>query len=278
MSHAKRRLAAILCADAVGYSRLMEEDEDGTLDRLRGCRGAIADLVAARDGRIVNTWGDAVIVEFASVLEAVRCAVDIQTDLAARNARLPADARMAFRIGINLGDVMVEGDDIYGDGVNIAARLQQAAEPGGIVISGPVYDQVHAKLAMGFDPLGVKAVKNLSEPVETYRVRVGGANAPAGVSHGRRSRENRPPRARDERSVSAEEMADDAAMRPAGRGVRQLWSWYGRQSARIRTAVAGIGFFFLLNLFTGLDSLWFFWPSIPFFLMLLSPGRDRRRH
>lgn len=142
----KRRLTTVLCADVYGYSRLMEADETGTLETLRRYRTAIARLVERHDGRIVNTWGDAVIAEFASVVEAVQCAVEIQQEIASQASTQASP--MQFRIGINLGDVMVDGSDIYGDGVNIASRLQELAEPGGVVISSSVYDQVHNKLSV----------------------------------------------------------------------------------------------------------------------------------
>ena len=169
----KRRLTTVLCADVHGYSRLMEADEAGTLATLRRYRTAIAGLVERHDGRIVNTWGDAVIAEFASVVEAVQCAVEIQQEISNQESDPPHAHRMRFRIGINLGDVMVEGSDIYGDGVNIAARLQELAEPGGVVISSPVYDQVHNKLSVGFDCLGQQQMKNVA-PVTSYRVAMGG--------------------------------------------------------------------------------------------------------
>ncbi len=171
----KRRLTTVLCADVAGYSRLMEADEAGTMVMLRRYREAMRALVARHDGRVVNTWGDAVIAEFASVVEAVQCAVEVQQELAGHDRDLPDDKRMRFRIGINLGDVLTEGEDIYGDGVNIAARLQEQAEPGGILISGPVYDQVHNKLAIGFDYIGQQQVKNMTTPVMSYRVRLSGA-------------------------------------------------------------------------------------------------------
>src|SRR5215469_10264774 len=169
----KRRLTTILCADVHGYSRLMGADEARTLGTLRRYRTAIAGLVERHDGRIVNTWGDAVIAEFASVVEAVQCAVEIQHEISNQESDLPHANQMRFRIGINLGDVMVDGSDIYGDGVNIAARLQELAEPGGVVISAPVYDQVHNKLSLGFDCLGQQQMKNVA-PVTSYRVTMGG--------------------------------------------------------------------------------------------------------
>src|SRR3954464_12152460 len=169
----KRRLTTVLCLDVHGYSRLMEADEAGTLETLRRYRTAIARLVERHDGRIVNTWGDAVIAEFASVVEAVQCAIEIQQEVSSQESDPPAADRMRFRIGVNLGDVMVDGSDIYGDGVNIAARLQELAEPGGVVISGPVYDQVHNKLSVGFDCLGQQQMKNVA-PVISYRVTMSG--------------------------------------------------------------------------------------------------------
>jgi TolB-like protein/class 3 adenylate cyclase/Flp pilus assembly protein TadD len=167
----KRKLAAILSADVKGYSRLMAADEEGTLRPLSAYRQEMDALVAARDGRIVGTAGDSVLAEFASAVEAARCAVEIQEELAKRNAELPKDRRLEFRIGINLGDVMVEGDDLFGDGVNVAARLQALAEPGGIYVSGGIYDQVRGKLPFGADFLGEQTVKNIAEPVRVYRLR-----------------------------------------------------------------------------------------------------------
>src|SRR6201993_710307 len=165
----KRRLTTVLCADVHGYSRLMEADEGGTLGGLRRYRARLARLGEGHDGRIVNPWGDAVIAEFPSVVEAVQCAVEIQQEVSNQESDPPDPHRMRFRIGINLGDVMVDGSDIYGDGVNVAARLQELAEPGGVVISGSVYDQVHKKLSLGFDCLGERQMKNVA-PVISYRV------------------------------------------------------------------------------------------------------------
>lgn len=169
----KRRLTTVLCADVHGYSRLMGADEAGTLRTLRRYRSAIAGLVERHDGRIVNTWGDAVIAEFASVVEAVQCAVEIQQEISNQDSDPPHAHQMRFRIGINLGDVMVDGSDIFGDGVNIAARLQELAEPGGVVVSASVYDQVYNKLSLGFDCLGQQQMKNVA-PVISYRVTMGG--------------------------------------------------------------------------------------------------------
>ena len=169
----RRKLTTVLCADVHGYARLMGEDEEGTFATLKAYREAIARIVATYGGRIVNTWGDAIIAEFPSVVESVRASIDVQNELTARNALLPEARRLVFRIGINLGDVLVDEGDIYGDGVNIAARLEAAAEPGGILISNTVYDQVRNKLAVGFEFLGDLSVKNLDESVPSFIVRVG---------------------------------------------------------------------------------------------------------
>lgn len=168
----ERKLAAILSADVQGYSRLMGVDEEGTLHALTTCRAVIDALIEQYYGRIVGTAGDSVLAEFASVVDAVRCAVEIQQQLKAKNAHLPDTQRMEFRIGINLGDVMVEGEQIYGDGVNIAARLESLAEAGGICLSGTVYDQIETKLALNYEYLGEQTVKNIARPVRVYRVRI----------------------------------------------------------------------------------------------------------
>ena len=167
----KRKLAAILSADVKGYSRLMAADEEGTLRTLNAYRLKMDALIGERDGRIVGTAGDSVLAEFPSAVEAARCAVEIQAELAARNAELPGDRRLEFRIGINLGDVIVEGDDLFGDGVNVAARLQALAEPGGVYVSGGIYDQIKGKLPFGADFLGEQTVKNIADPVRVYRLR-----------------------------------------------------------------------------------------------------------
>ena len=174
----ERKLAAILCADVYGYSRLMGEDEEATLHTLTSHRRLIDSQIEQRHGRFVNSAGDSVLAEFASVVEAVNCAVEIQTGLKAENASLAPERRMEFRIGVNLGDVMVEGEQIYGDGVNVAARLESLAEPGGICISGTAHDQVRDKLALACEDAGEQAVKNIARPVHVWRVLLDGAAPP----------------------------------------------------------------------------------------------------
>ena len=174
----ERRLAAILAADIVGYSRLVERDEAGTLAAIKALRGEVIDpLLAEHHGRIVKLMGDGAIVEFGSVVDAVACAVAVQTAVAKRQADVAADQRIVFRIGINLGDVVVEGEDLLGDGVNVAARLEQLCDPGGVLVSGTAYDHLKGKLDLRLEPRGVQHLKNISEPVRVYRVAAIGAGA-----------------------------------------------------------------------------------------------------
>ena len=175
----ERKLAAILAADVVGYSRLMEQDEARTFERLKAHRIELVEPeIAAHHGCVFKLMGDGLLAEFGSVVDAVECAVDIQRGMAERNAGEPEDHRIDIRIGINLGELIVEGADRHGEGVNIAARLQQLADPGGICVSGKVAKEVEKKLAFGFEPMGAQRVKNISEPIPVYRVKLDGAPAP----------------------------------------------------------------------------------------------------
>jgi adenylate cyclase len=173
----ERKLTAILAADVHGYSRLMREDEEATLRALTAHRKLIDSQIGQHHGRFVNSAGDSVLAEFASVVDAVSCAVEIQAGAKAENASLPAERRMEFRIGVNLGDVMVEGAQIYGDGVNVAARLESLADPGGICISGTVREHLGNKLPLHYEDLGAQSVKNIAEPVRIFRVLLNGAGA-----------------------------------------------------------------------------------------------------
>ncbi len=173
-----RRMAAILAADVAGYSRLMGTDEEGTHARLKAHRRELIDpKIKERHGRIVKTTGDGILIEFPSVVDAVRCAVEVQQGMAQRNTDMPDGQRIVFRVGINLGDVIVEGKDIYGDGVNIAARLEGLAEPGGICVSRTVRNQVRDKLPYAFEDMGEQSVKNIARPLRVYRVRLDRAGA-----------------------------------------------------------------------------------------------------
>ena len=169
---ATRRLAAILAADAAGYSRLIEADEEGTLGRLKLLRAEVIDpKIAGHRGRIVKTTGDGLLVEFASVIDALRCAAEVQAVVAESNATLSPDRRIEFRVGINVGDIVVEDGDIFGDGVNVAARLEGVAEPGGICVSARVQEDAAGKLDLGFEDIGEQQLKNIARPVRVYRVR-----------------------------------------------------------------------------------------------------------
>ncbi len=166
----KRKLAVIFAADAEGYTRLMREAEEPTLETLTAYREIIDGLIARHDGRVFGTGGDSVPAEFGSAVEAMRCAIAIQQELAVRNAELSDDRKLRFRIGINLGDVMAKGDDLFGEGVNVAARLEGLAEPGGFCVSGNVFEQVKHKMSLSFEDIGPQQAKNVAEPVRAYRI------------------------------------------------------------------------------------------------------------
>jgi class 3 adenylate cyclase len=180
----KRKLTTIFCADVSGYSRMMGADEARTLTTLKEYREAIEGFIERHHGRVVSWSGDGLLAEFSSVVEAVQCAAEVQSELKLRNGGRDEDQRMTFRIGINLGDVMADGDDIFGEGVNIAARLQQMAAPGGILVSAPVYEQVRGKLSMQFAALGQQAVKNIAGEVGVYSVTVAGVTPAAAMAAG----------------------------------------------------------------------------------------------
>lgn len=179
----KRKLATILAADVAGYSQMMGRDEEHTLRMLREYRGVFESLTTKHGGRIFNTAGDAILAEFGSAVEAVRCAVSIQEEIANRNTAHDRENQMFFRVGINVGDVLIEGDDLFGDGVNIAARLEGIAAAGGVCISGSTFEQVKNKLSIGFEEAGPQKLKNIPEAVSAYRIVPGKVN----VNSGRKS-------------------------------------------------------------------------------------------
>ena len=232
----ERKLTTIMCADVSGYSRLMEVDEAATLATLKLYREAMTGLMARHRGRLVSTAGDSLLVEFPSVVEAVQCAVEIQRELASRNRSVPDARRMQFRIGINLGDVMVEAGDLYGEGVNIAARLESLAEPGGICISRTVYDQVRNKLTVGYEFVGDQAVKNMAEPVPVFRVQLDGSAM----------------RGRSEAAPAA----PPQLMTPEQAERVRTW--------RQRAVRAGfvVAILFVINLLTSFGHWWFVWPGL----------------
>jgi adenylate cyclase len=232
----ERKLTTIFSADVVGYGRLMGQDEGGTLATLRTYRDLIAGLITGRRGRVVNTAGDSLLAEFPSVVQAVECAVEVQREVAERNTALPEDRRMWFRIGINLGDVMVHEADLHGDSVNVAARLQALADPGGILISGPVFEQVRNKLALGFDYLGPTSVKNIAADVPIYRVLL----EPDAVA---------PPEA-------------DRVAPTIGKPAREPGTRRHRLYVSAATAGSFIALLFAINMFSWDGELWFHWPTL----------------
>src|SRR5262245_8201507 len=175
MPREQRRLAAIVSADVAGYSRLMGRDESGTLGALKALRRDLMDpKINEHAGRIVKTTGDGLLLEFASVVDAVRCVGEIQAAMAAHNADVPAERRIEFRFGVNIGDIIIDGDDIFGDGVNVAARLQELATPGGACVSGRVQEDVRGKLDIAFEDAGDQQLKNIAWPVRIFRLRAAG--------------------------------------------------------------------------------------------------------
>ena len=271
----KRKLTTIFCADVQNYSVMMAADEVATLTRLRRYRKIMGDLFDNHEGEQVNTWGDAVIGEFTSVVEAVRCAVEIQDAIGAENRDLPQRQQMRFRIGINLGDVMDDEGDLYGDGVNIAARLEALSEPGGIMVSENVYELSHKQLAVAYDFAGKQRVKEGEDPIAGYRVRIGGGNRDE-------YRQTKP----DENSNASEESEAQPAywdnsssgldegfrgiFRKAGVWLDRFLNWYPNQSKKAKFSVFAIAFFAAINiLFTGIAVPWFIFPAAPFALYLL---------
>ena len=232
----ERRLTNILSADVFGYSRLMGLDEAGTLALLNDYKRIIAQLIAQHRGRIVSTAGDSVLADFPSSVMAVQTAVDIQRQLAERNQKLEPDRQMWFRIGINLGDVIVERDDIFGDDVNIAARLQSMAEPGGILISGTVFDQVKNKLSLSFNFLGPQRLKNIDAEVPVYSTVLSGPTRPPFDVRGSQT-------ATPHQTVTPQKT----------------------QQKLITSAIragAIVAFFGAINLFSWHGRFWFQWPSL----------------
>jgi adenylate cyclase len=228
----ERKLTVILAADVAGYSRLMGTDEEGTLEHLKAHRRELVDpKIKELRGRIVKTTGDGMLVEFPSVVDAVRCAVELQRAMVERNAEIPEDKRITFRIGINLGDVMIDSDDIYGDGVNIAARLEALAEAGGVCISRVVRDQIRDKLPYAFRDLGEQVVKNIARPVRAYTM-----NTAAVISTPLVTMPEQPGASRRRGSLRRAVVAAGASAVIAI-GVAAWWVWPNRNSPAITPGV-----------------------------------------
>jgi class 3 adenylate cyclase len=247
----KRKLAAILSADVKEYSRLMREDETATIRTLTAYREVMTKLIKQHHGRVVDTVGDNLLADFASVVDAVQSAVAIQKEIKSRNAQMPESRRMLFRIGINLGDLVVEGDRIYGDGVNIAARLEGIADPGGICISRTAYDQIEDKLPLGYEYLGEKTVKNTVKPVRAYRVLFEPGKETPGVDKSGHERRTKP--AKKDKPSEDEIRETEARFKiwDISLFYRHLWLYAGV-----------IGFLFIINMLTWHGSIWFHWPAL----------------
>jgi adenylate cyclase len=228
----KRRLATILAADAAGYSALMAEDEEATLRTLKSHRQVIDKLIERHEGRIFKTAGDAVLAEFGSAVEAVRCAITIQDELRVRNAELVQERQLHFRIGINVGDVLVDGDDLLGDGVNIAARLEGIAAPGRICISGGTFEQVKNKLSVAFQDLGMHQVKNIPDPVAAFGV----TSAPAAVKAHDGSMTKKAAGSLRRKLVPVA----SAVVMVAGAAAVGIWQFYPREPAPLSSFPANI--------------------------------------
>jgi len=267
----KRKLAAILSADAKEYSRLMRDDEAATVRTLTDYREMMTTLIRQHHGRVVDSPGDNVLAEFASVVDAVQGAVAIQKELKARNAKLPENRRMMFRIGINLGDVIVEGERIYGDGVNIAARLEGLAEPGGVCVSRTAYDQIEDKLPLGYEYLGEKTVKNIPKPVHAYRVLLEPEDAAPKVKKKKKRRrtESHSPPIPLSVDIGAEKKRQHRKSRHRTRFYRHL-----------QVYLSVVGFLFIINMLTDRGTIWFHWPALGWGLVLylnwLHLGRKER--
>lgn len=264
-----RKLTTIMAADAAGYSRRMGEDEAATLTALHNARRIIDSLIARHEGRIANTAGDGLIAEFPSVVEAVTCAVEIQRELSARAATDPQS--LQFRIGLHLGDVIVDGDDLLGESVNLAARLETMAEPGGILLSRQVYDHVHSKLTVGFEFVGDRRPKNFVEDVEVYRVTPQGGQAPHIADNARSALHLRPAPDRDTDTAPP----PGAAPAPLLARLRPMIG-DAERSQLLRAAVLIVALV-LINLLTWHGTFWAIWPIMALIalrgLRLLSSSR-----
>ncbi len=253
----KRKLAAILCADVTEYSRLMREDETATIRTLTAYREVMTALIKQHHGRVVDAVGDNLLAEFASVVDAVQGAIAIQKEIKSRNAQVPESRKMLFRIGINLGDLVVEGDRIYGDGVNITARLEALADPGGICISRTAYDQIEDKLPLGYEYLGEKTVKNTVKPVRAYKVLFDAGEETPSIDKSERKRRTKP-RERD---------------KPSGDKIREIGArfkiWDSSLFHKHLWVYAGvIGFLFIINVLTWDSGIWVHWPALGWGLLL----------
>lgn len=299
---AQRKLTAIFIADVAGYSRMMRDDEIATVNTLSSYREVMSNLIRQHRGRIVDTAGDNVLAEFSSVVDAMQSAVSIQKELKARNADLPEHRRMQFRVGINIGDVIQDGERIYGDGVNIAARLETLADPGGICISRMAYDQIESKLPLGYEYLGEQMVKNISKPLHAYRVII----EPDGETRQKKEPERQETkrehrqwghhsggehfeqsfhRVRDKFKAFAKEMKEDEELGETFRDLKGRMQAFATDmkesperrsrafknlfhSKQVRIFLGFACFLFLINALTSFGQWWFIYPTVSIALVL----------
>jgi class 3 adenylate cyclase len=251
----KRKLAAIFCADVKGYVRLMQDDEAETVTTITTYRDLMSALILQHHGRVVDSPGDNLLAEFSSVVDAVQCAVSIQKELKARNDKLPQHRRMEFRIGINLGDVIVKENRIYGDGVNIAARLETIAEAGGICISRTAYDQIEDKLPLGYEYIGEQTAKNLQKPLRAYKVNIwpeihASKSLKSGMA--KISRRIQPFASHNKRQKQD----------PQTTKQKKILKSKQRFMFHLKAYLGIIGFLFLINILSYNGAIWFHWPAL----------------
>jgi class 3 adenylate cyclase len=286
----KRKLAAILSADVKEYSRLMREDEATTIRTLTVYREVMSTLIKQHHGRVVDTVGDNLLAEFDSVVDAVQGAVAVQKELNTRNAKLSEGCKMVFRIGINLGDLVVEGDRIYGDGVNLAARLEALADPGGICISRTAYDQIEDKLPLGYEYLGEKTVKNAVKPVRAYRVIFDPEKEAHSPYEAARSRHRKlhdkinvltkkrraKPEGIEKPSESEQTKKRTRHDIKANHRLKKHLRANHRFRKHLLTYVGVIGFLFIVNMLTWAGTIWFHWPALGWGLLIFLHWIKRR--
>jgi len=249
-----RKLAAIFSADVKDYSILMREDEVATVRTLTAYRELISTLIKQYRGRVVDSPGDNILAEFPSVVDAVQGSVSIQKELNARNKKAPENRRMEFRIGINLGDVIVEGDRIYGDGINLAARLEGLADPGGICISRTAFDQIEDKLPFGYQYIGEKTVKNIPKPLPAYKVLL--------------EPEKTAPKKHKAKKATGIKFSTISERRLKQNGIERHGIFKHRLSKHLTAYIGVIGFLFIVNMITNRSTLWFYWPALGWGLLL----------
>ena len=255
----KRKLAAILSADVKEYSRLMREDEVATIQTVTEYRKMMTSLIDQHHGRVVDSVGDNLLAEFASVVDAGQGAVAIQKEVNARNAQLPEDRKMLFRIGINLGDLVVDGDRIYGDGVNIASRLEGIADPGGICISRTAFDQIEDKLPLGYEYLGEKTVKNSPKPIRAYKVVFETPEKERGLFKRKHKRREKREKVKQHQAAERHPAKTRSNLQDINLFYKHLWIYMGV-----------IVLLFVINILTLPDFFWFYWPALGwgFFLFI----------